>query len=190
MQKQTKFIVFIIAVIVIIGGIGLYFGLKPEKPGPLDVFAQSLKEKGATFYGAFWCTHCQAQKAEFGSSKKYLPYVECSTPDGLNQTQICIDNKIEGYPTWTFKNELSLTSEKAPLVCEIKTENSAEKKECENRSSKFYKTWIFEDYSFSVKSPTDPIVKGNTFTFPIGALATGEVPLSFLAQQIQFTLPQ
>ena len=103
MQKQTKFIILVLSVIVIVGGVGLYFGLKTEKPGKLDDFAQCLQSSGAEFYGAFWCSHCQEQKSEFGSSAKYLPYIECSNPDS-SQTQVCIDKKIEGYPTWTFKD--------------------------------------------------------------------------------------
>jgi thiol-disulfide isomerase/thioredoxin len=71
-------------------------------PGKYDTLATCLKEKGATFYGAFWCPHCRDQKKVFGNSAKLLPYVECSTPDAAGQTQICIDKKIESYPTWEF----------------------------------------------------------------------------------------
>ncbi len=74
-----------------------------------DSFATCLKDKGAVFYGAFWCPHCQDQKKEFGSSAKLLPYIECSTPDGQAQTQICTDKKIEGYPTWIFADGSKLT---------------------------------------------------------------------------------
>jgi thiol-disulfide isomerase/thioredoxin len=70
-----------------------------------------LKDKGAIFYGSFWCPHCQAQKKLFGDSVKLLPYVECSTPDGNAQTQICIDKKITGYPTWKFADGSELTGE-------------------------------------------------------------------------------
>lgn len=103
MKTQTKFIIFIVLVFIIIGGIGLYFSLKTEKSGKFDGFAQCLASSGAEFYGAFWCPHCQEQKAEFGSSKQYLPYIECSNPDN-SQKQICIDKGIEGYPTWIFAN--------------------------------------------------------------------------------------
>lgn len=71
-------------------------------PGKYDEFATCLKDKGAVFYGAFWCPHCQSQKALFGRSAKNLPYVECSTADGKGQLQACTDKKIESYPTWTF----------------------------------------------------------------------------------------
>lgn len=83
----------------------------PAAPGQYDSFATCLKDKGATFYGAFWCPHCQAQKALFGSSVKLLPYVECSTPDASGQTQICIDKKIAGYPTWIFTDGTQLSGE-------------------------------------------------------------------------------
>lgn len=111
MQKQTKFIIFIVLLILIVGGIGLYFGLKPEKPNKLDSFAQCLKTSGAEFYGTFWCTHCQAQKKMFGTSKQYLPYIECSSTDGQEQLQICKDKEIKGYPTWIFADGSRLSGE-------------------------------------------------------------------------------
>ncbi len=62
-----------------------------------DVFAQCLTDKGAVMYGAAWCTHCKEQKEILGDSFKYIKYVEC--PDN---TKICLDKGIEGYPTWLF----------------------------------------------------------------------------------------
>ncbi|MDQ3089935.1 MAG: hypothetical protein M3Q24_02155 [bacterium] len=74
----------------------------PGKAGELDGFATCIKDKGALFYGAFWCPHCQNQKALFGRSAKLLPYVECSNPDGKTQTKECTDKGISGYPSWVF----------------------------------------------------------------------------------------
>ena len=105
--------IFIWSLIVIAVCGGLLFALKtvpvtetssPIKAGPYDSFAQCIKDSGAIFYGAYWCPHCQDQKKEFGDSAHLLPYVECSTPDGTGQTQICKDKGIEGYPTWIFKD--------------------------------------------------------------------------------------
>jgi thiol-disulfide isomerase/thioredoxin len=87
-----------VVVVLVIGGLVYTSRL----PGNLDSFATCLKDKGATFYGAFWCPHCQEQKAMFGRSRSKLPYVECSTPDGNGQTEVCKDKKIIGYPTWEF----------------------------------------------------------------------------------------
>ena len=98
-QTKTKFIIFIILVVVIIGGLGIYATTRPKGPGKYDTFAQCLKSSGAEFYGTFWCSHCQNQKKALGSSSQYLPYIECSTPDGAYQTKVCTDKGIEGYPT-------------------------------------------------------------------------------------------
>jgi glutaredoxin len=60
-----------------------------------DAFAQCLATKNLTMYGATWCSHCKAQKALFGDSFKYASYVECT-----ENTDLCLQKGIEGYPTW------------------------------------------------------------------------------------------
>lgn len=114
-MKNNPLIIGGIVVLAIAAGAFVYFGTPPKTPaelGALDTFAQCLKDKGAVFYGAFWCPHCQATKALFGSSAKLLPYVECSNPDGTTRTQTCIDKKIESYPTWEFPDGVRLTGER------------------------------------------------------------------------------
>ena len=90
-------------------------------PGNYDEFAQCLKDKGAVFYGAFWCPHCKAQKGMFGKSASKLPYVECSNPDGQSQTQMCIDKGITAYPTWVFADGSRLSGEIALATLAEKT---------------------------------------------------------------------
>ena len=109
MSTKNKIIIIVGVVVAVI--LLLIFIPKGNKPGKYDEFAQCIKSSGAEFYGAFWCTHCQAQKRAFGSSAKYLPYIECSETDGTTQTQICKDKKIEGYPTWIFKDLSQLEGE-------------------------------------------------------------------------------
>jgi hypothetical protein len=120
MQTKFKFIIFIGLVIIIVAGFGIYTGMKTEKPGKFDTFAQCIRDSGAEFYGAFWCPHCQDQKKEFGTSAQYLPYVECSNPDN-SQTQVCIDKKIESYPTWRFKDGTEQTGKLSFEVLAEKT---------------------------------------------------------------------
>ncbi|MEI7719556.1 MAG: hypothetical protein WCI72_06815, partial [archaeon] len=86
-----------------------------------DTLATCIKDKGAVFYGTFWCPHCQNQKKLFGASESLLPYVECSTQDGKGQTQICIDKNIQGYPTWTFADGTSLGGEQTLQTLASKT---------------------------------------------------------------------
>jgi hypothetical protein len=120
MQNNIKVFIIVIAVLVLgVAGTIIVRGRQmsgPAAAGAYDGFAQCLKDKGATFYGAFWCPHCKAQKAMFGTSVKYLPYVECSTPDGTGQTQICMDQKIESYPTWVLADGTRLPVESASGV--------------------------------------------------------------------------
>jgi thiol-disulfide isomerase/thioredoxin len=112
MQRDSKIylIVGLILAIVIVIAV-VYVAKNNSGPGQLDEFATCLKDQGAVFYGTFWCPHCIATKKLFGKSAKLLPYVECSTPDGSGQTQVCIDKKIESYPTWIFKNDSQLHGE-------------------------------------------------------------------------------
>ena len=95
---------FVVAGLVLVAlmSVGVAIFATPRGAGAYDGFAQCLEEKGAIFYGAFWCPHCQNQKKLFGKSASLLPYVECSTPDGKSQKEICKTEKIEGYPTWVF----------------------------------------------------------------------------------------
>src|SRR5258706_5509657 len=114
MDKNIRNLILLVAVVLLITGSAFYFlWAQGNAPGKYDSFAQCLKTKGLEFYGAFWCPHCQNQKALFGNSEKYLPYVECSTPDSNGQLQVCINKKIEVYPTWIFadgsKNEGEMT---------------------------------------------------------------------------------
>lgn len=96
----------------------------PAKPGRLDTFATCLQDEGAKFYGTFWCPHCRNQKALFGKSARLLPYIECSTPDGQSQTEVCRLAGIQGYPTWEFADGSRLSGE-------IPLETLAEKTSCE-----------------------------------------------------------
>lgn len=72
--------------------------------------AKCLKDRGAKFYGASWCPHCNSQKAAFGSDAKDLPYIECSDANH-KQNKTCNDAKITGYPTWVFADGSRLSGE-------------------------------------------------------------------------------
>ena len=106
MQKLTY---IIIGLLVLVGIVYIIVAPGRVKVGKYDSFATCIKDSGAVVYGAFWCPHCQAEKALFGSSAHLLPYVECSTPDGQGQTQVCKDKGIVEYPTWQFANSTSTT---------------------------------------------------------------------------------
>ena len=102
---MKKFLYILIGLVVLAGIVFIIVApARGSGPGKYDAFATCIAQSGSTFYGAFWCPHCQAQKARFGSSAHLLPYVECSTPDGQGQLQVCKDKGVIEYPTWQFAN--------------------------------------------------------------------------------------
>ena len=121
MKKETKYIIgVVIAIAVIIGGISL-LDTSTNKSVKYDSFAMCLAEKGATFYGAFWCPHCQEQKKLFGKSAKKLPYIECSTANGQGMLPVCKDAGIESYPTWVFPDGSQVSGEQPLQTLSEKT---------------------------------------------------------------------
>jgi hypothetical protein len=121
---MNKVKVFILTVVVIIVGIVILAMATSHKSAKqdnisstgLEKIAQSLTNAGVKFYGASWCPHCAEQKAWFKKAVKSLPYIECSTAGaGSPQTQICIDAKIDSYPTWVFANNQRVSSEILPI---------------------------------------------------------------------------
>ncbi|MBU0981216.1 hypothetical protein KKC94_00830 [Patescibacteria group bacterium] len=67
-------------------------------------FAKCLNTAGASLYGAFYCEACQTQKSMFADGKSELPYIECSKDSPSSEYELCIEQKIYRYPTWTFEN--------------------------------------------------------------------------------------
>jgi uncharacterized membrane protein/glutaredoxin len=74
----------------------------PATPGAgyEAALAKHLRASGAVMYGAYWCPHCQEQKALFGDAAKDLPYVECD-PSGVNaRPDLCEKAGVKAFPTW------------------------------------------------------------------------------------------
>ena len=71
--------------------------------------AKFLKDNGVVKYSAYWCPNCLKQSELFGKQAyRELNVVECAR-DGINsQTQLCIDKKIKGFPTWEINGKLIL----------------------------------------------------------------------------------
>ena len=71
--------------------------------------AKYLNDKGVVKYSAYWCPNCLNQSELFGKQAyRELNVVECAR-DGINsKTQLCIDKKIKGFPTWEINGKLIL----------------------------------------------------------------------------------
>ncbi|MDB9312515.1 hypothetical protein PN462_05310 [Spirulina sp. CS-785/01] len=75
----------------------------------INALIDHLNAIDARMYGAYWCPHCNDQKERFGNAASRLNaeiYVECD-PRGENpQTQLCIDKKVQGFPSWEINGEM------------------------------------------------------------------------------------
>lgn len=99
----------VLAAILVLHGFDAVTGTKsPNSGNTYDGFAKCLSEKGAKMYGASWCPHCISQKGMFGSSWKFMDYVECATPDG---EKACSSAGVRAYPTWTFADGMKIEGE-------------------------------------------------------------------------------
>jgi uncharacterized membrane protein/glutaredoxin len=105
---QLVFSGFIVTAIVLTGTLGIYSN-QSQLAAQSNTFtvklAKHLDAAGIKMYGAFWCPHCQDQKAMFGDAAKYLPYIECDPRGKNSQAQLCRDKHIKGFPTWEIDGE-------------------------------------------------------------------------------------
>ena len=108
---NQKYFLNIAIILIVLGGIVtvIYSSKTDSEDINKKSIVQCIKENGSTFYGAFWCPHCAEQKEILGRRKNNYNYIECSTPDSKDTTQICKDETIQNYPTWKFEND--------PRVC-------------------------------------------------------------------------
>ena len=71
--------------------------------------AKYLKNKGVIKYSAYWCPNCLHQSELFGKQAyKELNVVECARDGKNSQTQLCIDKKIQGFPSWEINGKIIL----------------------------------------------------------------------------------
>jgi hypothetical protein len=63
-----------------------------------------LRQRGAIFYGAWWCPACFQQKNLFGKQAgNRLPYVECDKDETGRQR--CVAANVRAFPTWVLGSQ-------------------------------------------------------------------------------------
>lgn len=88
------------------------------------MFAKCLTRKNIKMYGAYWCGHCQNQKAMFGPQGfAEINYIECDPRGDHAKPELCLQNGIDGYPTWIFPDGSRLKGE-------VSLEQLAQKSDC------------------------------------------------------------
>src|SRR5450432_2030673 len=91
----------------IYGGIAIllaavYYAGWYHKNHKYDAFAQCLATKQVKMYGLYWCPHCLEQKAMFGQSFHYIPYVECAIKGSSELAPECKVAGAKLFPSWQF----------------------------------------------------------------------------------------
>ncbi|MBI2592713.1 MAG: hypothetical protein HYW37_00935 [Candidatus Colwellbacteria bacterium] len=104
-KKITIFIFIFLSAVIAITLMANVFSPKVAQ-GKYDGFAECLSNSGAVMYGAYWCPHCQNEKAAFGDSFRFVNYVECT-----EEPKRCLANKVESYPSWLFPDGRRLAGE-------------------------------------------------------------------------------
>jgi uncharacterized membrane protein len=89
----------------VVTGAFIFAGVAAPVTPYQQALAQHLAKSGATFYGAFWCPHCQEQKALFGGAAGSLPYVECDPKGAKAQPERCERANVRVFPTWVIGAE-------------------------------------------------------------------------------------
>jgi glutaredoxin len=100
MKVKVKYLIAVFVVVLISIALYYIFVSPAITAGKYDEFAKCLTEKGVKMYGTDWCKYCQMQKRLFGSSFKYINFVDCD-----ENRQECIAAGVNAYPTWRINGK-------------------------------------------------------------------------------------
>ena len=100
-SRKTKKVILYVVVATLFAG--AYLAGRYYKNHKYDSFAQCVATKNAKMYGLYWCPHCADQKHEFGSSFRYVPYIECASENDPHElTPACKAAGVKLFPSWQF----------------------------------------------------------------------------------------
>lgn len=100
-RSKTKKVILYVVIAALFAG--AYLTGRYYKNHKYDSFARCLATKNARMYGLYWCPHCADQKREFGSSFRYVPYIECASENDPHQlTPTCKAAGVKLFPSWQF----------------------------------------------------------------------------------------
>ena len=99
--SNTKKVILYVVIAALLAG--AYLAGRYYKNHKYDSFARCLATKNARMYGLYWCPHCADQKREFGSSFRYVRYVECASENDPHElTPTCKAAGVKLFPSWQF----------------------------------------------------------------------------------------
>jgi len=92
----------VVVLLIAAGFSAAYYLGRRKRAQRLDAFARCLAARQAKMYGAYWCPHCADQKELFGSSFRYILYVECGVAGSRAEAAPCLAAGVKRFPTWQF----------------------------------------------------------------------------------------
>lgn len=103
-QNKSRKILLYVGVLALIAA--AYLAGRYYKNHKYDSFAKCLTAKQAKMYGLYWCPHCIDQKHEFGSSFRYVTYIECASEANPRElTPACKAAGAKLFPSWQFGSD-------------------------------------------------------------------------------------
>jgi|GEM_PF-1342831 len=87
-----------------------------KKIKKIEGLAKCLSDK-SVLYGSSWCPHCTNQKQVFGSSVKYINFVDCEST--LENQNLCVSKGLQAYPTWEINSQLYLGEKSFEELAEL-----------------------------------------------------------------------
>jgi hypothetical protein len=94
--------VLAIGILIFAAFAGWIVWLRHGRASRYDAFAQCLAAKQVKMYGLYWCTDCAEQERMFGSSFKYVTYIECGVKGSRQEAPECVQANVKNFPTWQF----------------------------------------------------------------------------------------
>ena len=112
-MNQKYFLAAAIIVGALLVGAALLWPRESQAPqvsaDKLETLAVCLNSKGAVMYGLESCSHCQNQKALFGTAAfAKINYVECR-----QEPEKCSAANVQAVPSWIFSDGRKLQGEQS-----------------------------------------------------------------------------
>jgi hypothetical protein len=102
MNNKIVTILVVVVVLILAGGIIYFQNFQGSTIG--DTSSEAVAKwigEHSVLYVQTGCVHCQEQEALFGVNVRYLNMIDCITD---KNKKICINEGIEGTPTWIINN--------------------------------------------------------------------------------------
>lgn len=73
-----------------------------ENSDYLEKLAKFMTDQGMVIYGSYQSPETKSQKDLFGESSQFLNYVECDATGTSANSDECISQNVNVYPTWIY----------------------------------------------------------------------------------------